>query len=611
MAISDILTTSESVPAARPKSSRDAGFTRHETSNSGYRDRLARSLNAAESSTVHPDRVQPDDAPLTADSSRPNAERPNAESGNRPSPLSVPLDGTGSAPAEPPEVLTTVPDVIQTSSAAVECQVSQNCKPLELPTDEELNAAEFVLVTFEPIDSADVDDAATSDIPVELQSVAGLPPAQLQVLTVSTTTLTKSPGDVAVEKLTPPAGLTFSIDTVQVTSDGAPETIGEAKVPNLQPTVPAGFQEAIERRASLPIVKQTPSTPETHSRQIPGVDVSPSLPDDATVSVVEPVDVAASNESAPIANEAEPRQEMLSLPASRFTSVKWPADTGVSTNLAASPTTEATSTAEVEPQADIQLVSPTVPTRQGPANDEVIDASGHSTPTVSRQSSEVPGMRTANAPAAGIDVPPATEIADPAAQLTEVEQTSEATHRTTSESSLSEAVPKVQSETSVAATDSKEPGNQAEIKAKEFVDRIANSLRAAHDSGRHLRMRLNPPELGVLQVEVVSRGGTVSARLEVQTSTAHQAIVDNLPLLHEALTQRGTTIDRIDVIWTRNSNDDAGTPNGGGQSQQFEQQSSQRRDQPHRQPESKNPQAENRHAVTSHNTQLDQLDIQI
>ena len=92
-----------------------------------------------------------------------------------------------------------------------------------------------------------------------------------------------------------------------------------------------------------------------------------------------------------------------------------------------------------------------------------------------------------------------------------------------------------------------EPADGAQARPAEFAARLARSLLDAHQAGRPLHVRLHPPELGVLQIELSSRGGALTARLDVETAAARQIIIEQLPQLREALAHTGHTVERIDV----------------------------------------------------------------
>jgi flagellar hook-length control protein FliK len=173
-----------------------------------------------------------------------------------------------------------------------------------------------------------------------------------------------------------------------------------------------------------------------------------------------------------------------------------------------------------------------------------------------------------------------------------------------------EVAPQPRVETSQSSSAAHARHAQAETKSAELVERVASALRQSHESGRQLRVRLSPPELGTLQIEVSARNGVLSVRLDVQTATAHQVILENLPLLHDALAQHGTTVERIDVQIVRNSSDAPFAQFGGDGRQQGEQPSDQRH-QPRQQPEIEPEDETGRRSIAPQHIQLEQLDVQI
>lgn len=84
--------------------------------------------------------------------------------------------------------------------------------------------------------------------------------------------------------------------------------------------------------------------------------------------------------------------------------------------------------------------------------------------------------------------------------------------------------------------------------ARQLVDRVAKAVnQAAEQRNNKLQIRLHPPELGILTIEVTSREGAIVARLEVQTAAAQQTLMEHLPQLKDALAHGGNHVDRIDV----------------------------------------------------------------
>jgi flagellar hook-length control protein FliK len=92
------------------------------------------------------------------------------------------------------------------------------------------------------------------------------------------------------------------------------------------------------------------------------------------------------------------------------------------------------------------------------------------------------------------------------------------------------------------------------------VDRVARAVQATGERGGTLRLRLSPPELGALTLEVKVQGGVVSARVEADTPAARSLLLENLPLLRERLAEHGMRVDQFDVdLSDRHA---GGTPDG-------------------------------------------------
>jgi len=80
-----------------------------------------------------------------------------------------------------------------------------------------------------------------------------------------------------------------------------------------------------------------------------------------------------------------------------------------------------------------------------------------------------------------------------------------------------------------------------------FVDRVARAFRAAEGRQGVVRLRLSPPELGSLRLEIKVQGGALAARLEADTSMARSLLMENLPVLRERLAEQGIRIEQFDV----------------------------------------------------------------
>jgi flagellar hook-length control protein FliK len=86
-----------------------------------------------------------------------------------------------------------------------------------------------------------------------------------------------------------------------------------------------------------------------------------------------------------------------------------------------------------------------------------------------------------------------------------------------------------------------------EAERARFVQRVASAFRSFGDEGGEVRLRLSPPELGSLRVELTVRDGILSARLEAETSAARNLLLDNLPALRERLAEQNIKVEKFDV----------------------------------------------------------------
>lgn len=81
----------------------------------------------------------------------------------------------------------------------------------------------------------------------------------------------------------------------------------------------------------------------------------------------------------------------------------------------------------------------------------------------------------------------------------------------------------------------------------ENAESVVRGMERSLNTGRSLRIRLDPPELGSLSIEIVRRDGGIVARLEVDNPAAHRAVSEHAASLGEQLARQGHSLDRIDV----------------------------------------------------------------
>jgi flagellar hook-length control protein FliK len=80
-----------------------------------------------------------------------------------------------------------------------------------------------------------------------------------------------------------------------------------------------------------------------------------------------------------------------------------------------------------------------------------------------------------------------------------------------------------------------------------FVQRVARAFESLGARGGTIRMRLHPPELGSLQLDITVRNGVMTARLETDSAAARNLLLDNLPALRDRLAQQDIKVERFDV----------------------------------------------------------------
>jgi flagellar hook-length control protein FliK len=105
------------------------------------------------------------------------------------------------------------------------------------------------------------------------------------------------------------------------------------------------------------------------------------------------------------------------------------------------------------------------------------------------------------------------------------------------------------------------------LDSAKFVQRVANAFSAVGQRNGSIRLKLYPPELGSLRMEITVKNGTLNARVEAETAAARSALVDNLPLLRERLAEQGIKVARFDVeVSDQSQGGPSERPDGGGQS---------------------------------------------
>lgn len=86
-----------------------------------------------------------------------------------------------------------------------------------------------------------------------------------------------------------------------------------------------------------------------------------------------------------------------------------------------------------------------------------------------------------------------------------------------------------------------------------FISRVSRAIQTAHERGGPLQLRLSPPELGSMRIELSLNQGTLTATVETDNLSAKQVLLDNLPALRDRLADQNIKVERFDVDVRRDS----------------------------------------------------------
>ena len=87
-----------------------------------------------------------------------------------------------------------------------------------------------------------------------------------------------------------------------------------------------------------------------------------------------------------------------------------------------------------------------------------------------------------------------------------------------------------------------------------LINRVARAMTSAREQGAPLRIRLSPPELGSIRLEVKVQDGAMSARIEAETPAARAALLENVSDLRQRLAEQGIRVEQFDVDLTDRQN---------------------------------------------------------
>lgn len=93
-----------------------------------------------------------------------------------------------------------------------------------------------------------------------------------------------------------------------------------------------------------------------------------------------------------------------------------------------------------------------------------------------------------------------------------------------------------------------------QVDPSRFVGRVAKAFQAANERGGTVQLRLAPPELGSLKIQMRVTDGVMSATVEADNATARRLLLDHLPALRDRLAEQNIRIEKFDVDVRQESN---------------------------------------------------------
>ena len=111
---------------------------------------------------------------------------------------------------------------------------------------------------------------------------------------------------------------------------------------------------------------------------------------------------------------------------------------------------------------------------------------------------------------------------------------------------------------------------------RDIIDQVEQAFSQTSDGPQTMRIRLNPPELGMLQIDIMRTEAGIVARVQAETPQAQQLIKEGLQQLKDSLALQGQFVQSIQVDLTPDLSEDRDPTER--QPQQEQQQS--RRDEP-------------------------------
>ncbi|HAC92652.1 MAG TPA: hypothetical protein DCF63_18775 [Planctomycetaceae bacterium] len=110
--------------------------------------------------------------------------------------------------------------------------------------------------------------------------------------------------------------------------------------------------------------------------------------------------------------------------------------------------------------------------------------------------------------------------------------------------------------------------NMNQTEKLRLIQRVARSFSRIGPTGGTVQLRLHPPELGALAIQVQVEGRSMAAHLTAQSSAAREVIMESLPQLRQRLADQGFEISQFTVDVTSDTTLSPGTADSNGERSQ-------------------------------------------
>ncbi len=96
-------------------------------------------------------------------------------------------------------------------------------------------------------------------------------------------------------------------------------------------------------------------------------------------------------------------------------------------------------------------------------------------------------------------------------------------------------------------SESPDSNPSSQIDRAKLVQRVSKAFNKIGANGGTVRVRLHPPDLGAIKVEVQIEGKSIRATLTAESEAARSAVQEQIPDLRQKLAEQGIRVDRIQV----------------------------------------------------------------